>query len=98
MGHQLRIYKLRDQHHHESNYRIFTHESLIRKCKKKHEENIQKAKEKIQLELEKTQRRLENSIVRRHPVHKIGDCLEILNNRKRNKLEQSWKGPYEIIE
>ena len=75
-----------------------THESLIRKWKKKHEENLQKAKERIQLELEKTKRRLDDNIDRRHPVYEIGDSVEILNNSKRNKLEQSWKGPYEIIE
>ena len=41
---------------------------------------------------------MDDNIVRRHPVYKIGDSVKILNKSKRNKLEQSWKGPYEIIE
>ena len=41
---------------------------------------------------------MDDNIVRKHPVYKIGDSVKILNNNKRNKLEQSWKGPYEIIE
>ena len=41
---------------------------------------------------------MNDNIVRKHPVYKIGDSVKILNNNKRNKFEQSWKGPYEIIE
>ena len=75
-----------------------THQDLIRKWRKKHEENIRKAKERIQVELEKTKKRLDEGITRTHPLYKPGNLVKILNDTKQNKLEQSWKGPYEVID
>ena len=75
-----------------------TYQDLIRKWKRKHEENLQKAKERIQVELEKTKKRLDEGITRTHPLYKTGDLVKILNNTKTNKLEQYWKGPYEVID
>ena len=75
-----------------------THQELIRKSKHKHEENLKKAKERIEVEMERTKRRLDERIVRRNPVYKSNDLVKIKNNTKQNKLEASWRGPYEMID
>ena len=48
--------------------------------------------------MEKTKRRLDESIVRRHPVYKSNDLVNIKRNTKQNKLEASWRAPYEVID
>ena len=75
-----------------------TYQDLIRKWKRKHEENFRKTKERVQIELERTKKRLDEGIVRTHHLYKPGNLVKILNNTKQNKLEQSWKGPYEVID
>ena len=50
------------------------------------------------MELEKTNKRLDEGITRTHPLYKPGNLVKILNNTKQNKLEQSWKGPYDVID
>ena len=75
-----------------------THQNLIRKWRKNHEENFRKASERIQVELEKTKKILDEGIIRTHPLYKPGNLVKILNNTKQNKLEQSWKGPSEVID
>ena len=75
-----------------------TYQDLTRKWKRKYEENIRKTKERVQIELEKTKKRLYEGIVRTHPLYKPGNLVKILNNTKQYKLEQSWKGPYEVID
>ena len=66
-----------------------THKDLIRKWKKKHEDTVRKAKENIQLEMKKTKKRLDENITQKHSIYKIKDKVKIINNTKKNKLEQS---------
>ena len=75
-----------------------TYQDLIRKWKRKHEGNIRKTKERVQIELEKTKKTLDEAIVRTNPLYKPGNLVKILNQTKQNKLELSWKGPYEVID
>ena len=75
-----------------------TRQDLIRKWEKMHEENLRKDKEQIQVGKEKTKKRLDEEIVRKHPIYQIGDLVKILDNTKRNKLKQYWKGLYEVID
>ena len=48
--------------------------------------------------MEKTKRRNDESIVKKHPLYKLGNKIKSINNTKQNKLDSSWKGPYEVIE
>ena len=48
--------------------------------------------------MERTKKRLDEGIVRTHPLYKPGNLVKIFNNTKQNKLEQSWKGPHEVID
>ena len=41
---------------------------------------------------------MDENITRKHPIYKIKDKVKIINNTKKNKLEQSWKGRFEIID
>ena len=54
-------------------------------------------RERIQVEMEKTERRLDENIIRKHPIYKAGDFVKKFNNTKQNKLEPAWKGPFEVI-
>ena len=75
-----------------------TYQDLIKKWKTKHDNLSRKAKERVELEMEKTKRKNDESIVKKHPLYKLGDKIKLLNNTKQNKLDPSWKGPYEVIE
>ena len=48
--------------------------------------------------MEKTKRRLDENIIRKHPIYKAGDLVKTLHNTKQNKLESAWKGPFEVID
>ena len=48
-----------------------TYDSLLSRWKRRHEENIKKTKERIHMEMEKTKKRIDDKIIRKHPVYEI---------------------------
>ena len=63
-----------------------THQDLICKWKKKHEEIISNTQERIQVEMKRTKRRHAENITRKHPIYKAGDLVKTLNNTTQNEL------------
>ena len=68
-----------------------TLQEVIKKWKRKHDENLEKAKQRMKIEVEKSKKRLDI-------LYKEGQYVKTINQSKSNKLDPSWKGPFQIIQ
>ena len=75
-----------------------TLQEVIKKLKRKYDVNLEKVKQRMKIGMEKTKKRLDDKIIRKHPLHKEGQYVKRINQSKGNKLDPSWKGPFEIIQ